>query len=196
MNAVITFQGFTESNRQRTGTEDLYFKVIRKFAREDITTYQPQPWTAGVKTIAAQVARQGVRNVALVSYSHGQAAALDFAKVAYKLGICVDLWLACDPVFRPSWLPRWNWTQPLAFRALTKSAKIKVPHNIRRVTGVRQNISWPFGHDLKPASPATTVEDLVSLPYSHTAIDQSPEWFRLVKNELEGWANPPKAKLI
>ena len=190
MHAIITFQGFTESDSWRTGTEDLYFSIIRRFAREDITTYQPKAWTADVKVLAAQVARQGIRHAVLISYSHGQSAAVDFAKAAYELGITIDLWLACDPVYRPSWLPRWNWTQPLAFRALTKSARIAVPHNIRRVTGVRQNISWPFGHDLKPASPLTTVEDMVNLPYSHTAIDQAPEWFALVKSELHAWANP------
>lgn len=189
MKSVVTFQGFTESEDSRTGTEDLYFEVIRKIAREDVTTYQPKAWTADVKSLAAQVARQGIRNVAIVSYSHGQSAAVDFSKAAYALGITVDLWLACDPVYRPAWLPRWNWTQPLAFRALTKSARIKVPSNIRRVTGVRQDISWPAGHDLKPASPATIVEDLVRLPYSHTSIDQSPEWFQLVKRELRAWAN-------
>jgi hypothetical protein len=190
MKAIITFQGFTESDENRTGTEDLYFSVIRRFAREDITTYQPQPWTANVKTLAAQVARQGIRNAAIVSYSHGQSAAVDFAQAAYRLGITIDLWLACDPVYRPAWLPRWNWTQPLAFRALTKSARIAIPFNIRKVTGVRQDISWPFGHDLKPASPLTTVEDLVKLPYSHTAIDQAPEWFQLVRTELQKWTNP------
>jgi len=191
--AIITFQGFTESDDSRTGTEDLYFTVIRRFAREEITTYQPKAWTADIKILAAQVARQGIRNVALVSYSHGQAAAVDFAKAAYELGITIDLWLACDPVYRPSWLPRWNWTQPFAFRALTKSVRIKVPHNIRRVTGVRQDISWPAGHDLKPQSPQTSVEDLLKLPYCHTTIDQAPEWFALVRSELQAWANPPKA---
>jgi len=191
MKAIITFQGFTESDDNRTGTEDLYFNVIRRFAREDVTTYHPRAWTSNVKNLASQVARQGIRNVAVISYSHGQAAATDFARAAYKLGITIDLWLACDPVYRPSWLPRWNWTQPLAFRALTKSARIAIPFNIRKVTGVRQDISWPFGHDLKPASPLTTVEDLVKLPYSHTAIDQATEWFQLVKTELQKWTNQP-----
>jgi hypothetical protein len=193
MNAVLTFQGFTESSRQRTGTEDLYFSVIRQFASRSTTTYQPQPWTADVKTLAAQIARQGIRNVAIVSYSHGQSTAVDFSKAAYSLGITVDLWLACDPVYRPAWLPRWNWMQPLAFRALTKTARIKVPHNIRRVTGVRQDISWPAGHDLTPTSPATYVEDLIKLPYSHTTIDHAPEWFSLVKTELASWITPPIA---
>lgn len=190
MLAIITFQGFTESDAQRTGTEDLYYNVIRKFAREDITTYHPKTWTANVQVLARQIARQGIRNVVLISYSHGQSAAVDFAKAAYDLGVTIDLWLACDPVYRPAWLPRWNWLQPLAFRALTKSVRINVPQNIRRVTGVRQNISWPFGHDLKPISPATVVDDLPYLPYSHAAIDQAPEWFELVKSELSQWANP------
>jgi len=196
MLAIIIFQGFTESDAQRTGTEDLYYNVIRKFAREDVTTYHPRRWTADVKNLASEISRQGIRNVVVISYSHGQSACVDFAKALKKLSdksspeVTIDLWLACDPVYRPSWLPRWNWIQPLAFRALTKSVRITVPQNIRRVTGVRQNISWPFGHDLKPSSPATVVEDLPFLNYCHTAIDQAPEWFSLVKNELNQWANP------
>jgi hypothetical protein len=193
MNAIVTFQGFTESARQRTGTEDLYFSTIRQFANATTTTYQPQPWTADVKTLAAQIARQGIRNVAVVTYSHGQAACVDFSKHLYRYGVSTDLWLACDPVYRPQWLPRWNLWQPLAFRALFKSARIRVPQNIRRVVGVRQDISWPAGHDLSPASPATVIDDFVKLPYSHTAIDHAPEWFRLVKTELEEWTNPPPA---
>jgi len=191
MKAILTFQGFTESDDERTGTEDLYFNVIRRFAREDITTYQPRAWTSNVKTLAAQIARQGIRNVALISYSHGQSAAVDFAHEAYKRGIAVDLWCVCDGVYRPAWLPRWNWLQPLSFRALAKSATIRVPYNIRRVTGVRQNISWPFGHDLEPVSFLTTIEPLARLPYTHPSIDQSPEWFQLVRHELQKWSNPP-----
>jgi len=182
--AIVTFTGFTESDAQRTGTEDLYFDIIRKYSGETVTTYQPREWTTDIKKLAYQINRQGIRNVAMISYSHGQAAACDFARECYKLGIAVDLWVACDPVYRPSWLWRKNWTQPVAFRALFKNSKITVPSNIQRVTGARQNISIPCGHDMR-TSLGTTLIPLIYLPYSHAQIDGSPEWFAIVKQELD-----------
>lgn len=193
MNAIITFQGFRESAAHRSGTEDLYWNVIRQLASPTLTTYHPREWTANVKVLVDQLARQGIRSVALVSYSHGQAAATAFARYAYQRGIDCPLWLACDPVYRPTWLPRWNILQPLAFRALCKRGTITVPENIRRVSWVRQSVSMPRGHDLIPASPATSVQHPRILPYSHVAIDAAPEWFEMVEHELRAWIYPPKA---
>jgi hypothetical protein len=196
MKAIVSFQGFTESDAARTGMEDLYFSVIRKYAREDVTTYQPRTWTANVQALAYQLNRQGIRHAAMVSYSHGQAAACDFARHCYDLGISIDLWAACDPVYRPVWLPRHNWFQPLAFRAMGLSASISVPANVRRVAWARQTISRPQGHDLRANSPLTYVQKPLVLPYSHTSIDNAPEWFELVKAELTHWIHPPKAEPV
>lgn len=188
MRAVLTFQGFTESIRTRTGTEDLYFNVIRKLSGEHVTTFQPVQWTVNAKQLAGQVARQNIRRVALVSYSHGQAAALDFAAEAYKLGVETDLWLACDPVYRPAWLPRLNLTQPLAFRALIpQSAKIAVRTPIKRIAGVRQKLNIPRGHDIVAKHPGIHVEPFKVLEYTHVTIDQAPEWFTLVDTKLKRW---------
>jgi hypothetical protein len=196
MKAVVSFQGFTESDHRRTGTEDLYFSIIRKFAGPDVTTYQPRTWTSNVKALAYQLNRQGLRHAAMVSYSHGQAAACDFARHCYGLGISIDLWAACDPVYRPAWLPRKNLFQPLAFRALARWARILVPANVRRVVWVRQEISRPQGHELKATGPQTYIQKPLVLPYAHTAIDQAPEWFHLVKSELNHWIHPPKAEPV
>jgi len=196
MNAIVTFQGFTESDSSRTGTEDLFFRVIRCFSSPTVTTYHPRTWTTNVKHIAAQLSRQGIRNVVMVSYSHGQAAATDFAKACYEHGISVDLWLACDPVYRPAWLPRWNWLQPAAIRALLRDSVIKVPHNVMRVVSVRQELTIPRGHTLRATSPRTYVEPAKVLSYSHTAIDQAPEWYVLAEKELANWVKPPKAQPV
>jgi hypothetical protein len=188
MKAILTFQGFTESIRTRTGTEDLYFNVIRKFANPDVTTYHPYPWTANVKDLAAQVARQNIRHVALVSYSHGQSAALAFVKEAHRYGVDTDLWLACDPVYRPAWLPRQTWAQVGAFRALIpKSAQIRVRTPIKRIAGVRQDQTIPKGHDIAAEHPGTTLQPLKWLPYPHTLIDEAPAWHNLVGDELSAW---------
>jgi hypothetical protein len=192
--AILPIQGFLESDSRRSGMEDLAFQVIETFGGDGVVTYAPVQWTENMAHIAAQIARQGIREVVLITYSHGQAAACSFARHASKLelGITVSLWLACDPVYRPAWLPRWNILQPLAFRAMGSTAKIKVPHNIRRVAGVRQKFNLPAGHDLIPTGD-THIEIFPFLPYGHTLIDQSPEWFTLVADELTHWKNPPKA---
>jgi hypothetical protein len=194
MRAILTFQGFRESNAARTGTEDAFYSIIRLFASSGITTYHPKNWTADVKELAHELARQGIRNVALVSYSHGQAAAVAVAKFAYTLGISTDLWLACDPVYRPTFLPRWNWLQPLAFRAMLPNGKITVPRCIRRVAWVRQKIDLPRGHDLIPEDPTSThVAEPLIIPLRHTLIDHAPRWVELIRQELTTWANPPAA---
>ena len=189
MRAILTFQGFTESSERRTGTEDLYWQVIRLFSSDTVTTDWPRMWTANTKALASLLSRQRIASVAMVSYSHGQAAACDFARACYELGINVDLWLACDPVYRPAWLPRHTALQPLAFRALTRSAVIKVPHNIKRVASVRQRINRPQGHDLIPTSPKTVIAHPIQLPFPHTDIDHSAVWFDLVYRELNAWTN-------
>jgi len=193
MKAIVTFQGFTESDRERTGTEDLYFNVIRKFAGEYVTTYQPKTWTCDVKALAFQINRQGIRHVCIISYSHGQAAAVDFAEQCYDLGIKIDLWLACDPVYRPSWLPRWNWLQPFSFRAMSghTSATIDVPENVRRVCGVRQESTRPQGHKLNARGSNTRINKFPVLAYTHTTIDAASEWYHMVESELRHWITPP-----
>jgi hypothetical protein len=198
MKAIVTFQGFTESDRRRTGTEDLYFSIIRKFADEYTTTYQPRTWTCDVKALAFQINRQDIRHVAIVSYSHGQSAAVDFAKICYDLGIRIDLWLACDPVYRPPWLPRWNWLQPFAFRAMGPhtSAPIAVPENVRRVCGVRQESNRPQGHKLRAVGANTRINKFPVLPYAHTSIDSAHEWHQMVAEELRHWIKPPHAEPV
>lgn len=194
MRAILTFQGFRESQRRRTGTEDAFYSIIRLFASSEITTYHPKNWTTNVKELAAELARQGIRNVALVSYSHGQAAATAFARHAYTIGISTDLWLACDPVYRPTFLPRWNFLQPFAFRAILPNGKITVPHTIRRVAWVRQKIDLPRGHDLVAEDPVSThVSEPITIPLGHIYIDHAQQWLDLIHQELNFWAFPPKA---
>jgi hypothetical protein len=191
MRAILTFYGFTESEDHRAGTEDLYWEVVRHFAGPTITTYHPRNWTSDVGALIGQLVRQGIRHVVLISYSHGQAAATAFARRCYDVGIKVDLWLACDPVYRPTWLPRWNILQPFAFRAMLKRGKIRVPDSVRRVAWVRQEMTRPCGHDLVPVDPNHThIQPPLVLPYAHTTIDSSAEWFALVRNELREWCQP------
>lgn len=178
---IITFQGFTESLDAPTGTDRLFWEVTSKYAGEyagkEVTVYHPREWTANVKSLAAQMHRLRPERIIVITYSHGQSAAIDFAKHLARYNLTISLWLACDPVARPTWLPRYNWLQPLAARALTPWGKIKLPPNILRFAGVRQKISTPRGHDVEPTS---SVIEYQTLSYAHTVIDEAPEWHTLV----------------
>jgi hypothetical protein len=196
MKAIITFTGFRESEHSRNGFEDGYFRVVRNFASKEITTYQPRTWTTKIEQLADQLRRQNVTSVAILTYSHGQAAATAFARYAYEIGLDVDLWIACDPVYRPTWLPRSTMFQPFAFRAMLKKGTIKVPKGIRRAVYIRQERDRPCGHDLVASNPDQTVELKGAYhSYGHSQIDESSEYWNLVREELTAWANPPKAFL-
>ena len=197
MRAIISFQGFTETNKYRTGTEDLYFNVIRKFSSDGVTTYQPQSWTSNVKSVVRQLSRQGINDVALISYSHGQAAGAAFAKYAKKYNIEISLWLCCDPVYRSKFIPRYNVFQIFSAWSLTKWATVKVPANIHRVIYVKQDYGIPCGHDMIAEDEANTyVKHDATLNETHQTIDHCAYWFNLVSAELKDWIIPKHAREI
>lgn len=192
MKAIVSFQGFTETESSATGTEDLYFDVVRQFSRKDITTYQPRRWNTELEHLLDQLVRQRIHDVIVIGYSWGAGfTSQRFAKLAPEWGIKIPLMLLCDPVYRPLWMPAWLGANPLCFRSLLpKSTKITVPKSVRRVAGVRQKISLPAGHHVTHESPHTHIEPFRVLEYSHTSIDAATEWFSLVRNELEFELNP------
>lgn len=187
MRAILTYQGFTETARRKTDTETLYYDLIRNFSSRDVHTRPPENWNADVKIILDQLVRNGITRIAQISFSHGQAAATATARYAERIGLQVDLWLACDPVYRPTWLPRKNILQPLAFRALLRTGTIHVPPHIQRTHYVRQEINRPAGHTLKGQN--VHLEDI--LPYTHSEIDGSPQWWNLVRDQLTQWTQSP-----
>lgn len=190
MIAILSFTGFKQTDKKRSGFEDGYFKHISQFASNDTLTFAPRTWKTNVKVLADQLKRQQVKRVAMLSYSHGQAAATAFARYAEKIQLSVDLWIACDPVYRPTWLPRWTISQVLAFRALFKKGRIKIPCNIRRTTYIRQEKNKPRGHELVPVCEDQFVQCAGILhTLGHTEIDESKEYWCLVNDELTAWVN-------
>lgn len=189
--------GFKNSDRNRCGFEDGHFEHVAKFSNGETLTYEPRTWKTNVKILADQLRRQRIHRVAMLSYSHGQAAATAFARYSYSIGLDVDLWVACDPVYRPTWLPRATISQVLAFRAMCKTGRIKVPHNIKRTVYIRQEKDMPRGHTLVATHPDQHVECKGILhTYGHTEIDESDEFWDLVNQELKVWTKPPKAIIV
>ena len=192
--AIVSFTGFKQTDKKRSGFEDGYFAHVAGFGNDETLTFAPRTWKTKVKVLANQLRRQGIRRVAMLTYSHGQAAGTAFARYAYSIGLDVDLWIACDPVYRPTWLPRWTASQALAFKALRKEGKIKVPEGIERTVYIRQTKNKPCGHTLVASHPDQHVECMgIIHSLRHDQIDESKQFWDLVQDELEVWTNPPKA---
>lgn len=192
MKAIVVFQGFTESEASATGTEDLYFDVVRQFASKNVTTYQPRTWKTDLDNLIRQLVRQRIHDVVVIGYSWGAGyTSQKFAKMAPEFGIKIPLMLLCDPVYRPTWMPAWMGANPFCFQSIIPASRqIIVPPSVRRVCGVRQKLTIPHGHEITHETPATKIEPFRVIPYSHTTIDSCNEWFSLVHNELEFLLNP------
>lgn len=195
--AILSNLGFRQRGLRRSDGERMYFEVTKEFSGPGIHTRPPEPWTADMRGIVRQLKRNGYTHLALISYSHGQAAAQAAAREARRLDMPVLLWLACDPVFRAKWLPRSNWLQPLSFRAMLKRGTIRVERNIKRVVYCRQTLNRPNGHDLvKTPGSSTHISYPIVLPYRHGEIDGAPEWFSIVHHELTHLTRPLRANPI
>lgn len=178
--AIVTFQGFTEDLGSSSGTERLW-QQLRPLASAEVLVTPPAAWDARTDRAAAFLQRQQIERVVIVGYSWGAGyASQRFARECGERGIAVPLMVLCDPVYRPLWLPPLLPLLPMAFRALLPGgASIKIPRNVRRVAWVRQTMSLPMGHPVEADPYATAVENAVLLRYSHTAIDDAPEWHAL-----------------
>jgi pimeloyl-ACP methyl ester carboxylesterase len=180
MIAVITIRGFTEDDSERTGTDDLFWDVIRKFAGREVTTIHPINWNANMDHLVSTLERYSIDKVIMVSYSWGAGyGAMKLAKKLKKTKINIISMLLCDPVYRPTWVPAWMGVLPF-IPALNPLRKIRVPANVAKVRWVRQFISLPQAHNLL----GINIHDPLVLNYSHTAIDSSREWRHLVNDEL------------
>lgn len=193
MKAIATHQGYTEGLEQSSGTERLFREVVRKFASPEMLCLDPRQWDSDPKSVVGYLSRSGVTEVASIGYSYGGGyAAQRFARECQRQNIAIKVMLLCDPVYRPTWLPPWHILQPFAIRSLMpKAATIDIPRSVEEVHWVRQTISLPQAHDLRSEWSLTKIHDPLVLPYVHTAIDESPEWFRLVKKHLTAFAASP-----
>lgn len=190
MRAIVTHQGYTEGLEHSSGTERAFREVVRKFASPEMLCLDPRQWDSDPKSVVGYLVRSRVNEVASIGYSYGGGyAAQRFSRECLKQGITIKLMLLCDPVYRPLWLPAWHILQPFAIRSLMpKAATIDVPRSVEQVYWVRQRLSLPMAHDLRAEWSQTTIHPPLILPYGHTAIDESPEWFRLVSVNLEEFA--------
>jgi hypothetical protein len=184
--AIIMFSGFQESEENKSGFEAGFFTTVRPFANGEVTVYHPRTWKTNVRNLLRQLYENGISEVAIVAYSHGQAAAMAFARLAPKYGVTVRKLLGCDLVFRPTWLPRWTIAQIFSWRAVIGHPKIKVPPAIKEVHYVYQDIDTPNGDPLIAEDPnETIVHTPVKIKLPHTRIDESPVWWGIVKAQLE-----------
>lgn len=188
MKAIIMFGGFQESEESQSGFERGFFDTVRKFASDSVTVYHPRTWKTNVKNLLRQLYENGISEVAILSYSHGQSAAIDFAKNAPLFGVTVSLYLANDPIYRPTWAPRSTWAQIFAVRAVLGNPTIKVPTSVKEVHSVIQNITRPSGHKFVAEDPnLTAIHPPTKIFFPHTRIDESPIWWDLVDKQLRSF---------
>jgi hypothetical protein len=184
MKAILMFSGFQESEASQSGFERGFFNVVRKFASDEVTVYHPRTWKTNVTNLLRQLYENGIAEVAIISYSHGQSPAMEFGRLSPRYGM-TSIWLACDPIYRPTWLPRSTWAQIFAFRAVIGNPVIKVPASVKEVWSVRQTVQKPCGHELVAADPAATkIHPAIVVNYGHTRIDESPAFWHLVRTRL------------
>lgn len=185
MKAILMFSGFQESEEHKSGFERGFFEVVRKFSSDEVTVYHPRTWKTNVTNLLRQLFENGITEVAIVTYSHGQAPAMELARLADRYGITIRVWLACDPIYRPTWLPRSTWAQVFAVRAMIGSPVIKVPPSVKQVCSVRQTIEKPCGHELVAIDPSKTkIHPPLTINVGHTRIDESPVWWYMVQSRL------------
>jgi hypothetical protein len=184
--AILMFGGFQESEARQSGFEKGFFNVVRPFANGEITVYHPRTWKTNVRNILRQLYENGISEVAVITYSHGQAAAMDLAKLAPQFGVTVNLLLCCDPIYRPAWAPREIWAQVFAWRAMIGNPVIKIPPSVNQVHYVIQDITKPSGHRMEAQDPeATHVHTPIKISLPHVLIDESPKWWEMVKMHLK-----------
>lgn len=181
MTAIIMIRGFTEDDSESTGTEDVFFDIVRKFANDDVTTFHPLNWNHDFDSMVRILDRYCIDKLILIGYSWGAGyGCVKLAKKLRKTKVNIISCLMCDPVYRPSWIPAWMGILPF-LQSLNTSRRIKIPTNIKKTRWVRQFLSIPRGHDLD----GFNISRAKVLQYSHAAIDSSPEWRAMVKDELE-----------
>ena len=189
MRAIIMLSGFQESEARQSGFEKGFFSTVRHFAGPNVTTYHPRTWKTNVRNLLRQLYENGISEVAIVTYSHGQAAAMKFARLAPEYGVTIELLLCNDPIYRPTWLPRRTLCQAFSFRSIFGNPVIKVPPSVKKVHYVIQDITLPAGHKMVAEDPTqTTIHAPIKIALPHVRIDESPTWWGLVKMHLQHFA--------
>jgi hypothetical protein len=184
--AIIPIMGFLQDPYEPNGFTDLHFDLLRNFESKDVIALAPRQYTTDVKKLVAELVRRRVDRISVITFSHGQSVVKPLAAECEKHRIIFSQWVACDPVPRPSWLPRKDIFQPLAVRALVPGQKIAVPKTVKFATGVWQDCSIPHGAELAPNG-VTVIEPMQKLAWSHAQMDNSPEFYALVKRHLLAW---------
>lgn len=187
--AIVTFSGFTETEREQRGMDTLQQSLYSLYRHEErVDVLDVRPWKHDTDGLAAMVKREGYDCAIILAYSHGAGyAAPRFARELLKLGVRVPLVCLCDPVYRPQWLPRWTLAQILSFRALIpRSAVITFPAGVGLISGVRQHNNIPQGHKVRIGSGRPFDMMLINRrDIEHSSIDDSPEWHALAVAEVE-----------
>lgn len=189
MIGIACISGFTETDREATGTDLLHREIERRWGRRpDVEVYDLRPWKHDAAGFAALMDRDDISEAIVIGYSWGAGyGSPRLCREILRHGIRIPLVLLCDPVYRPQWLPAWGPANVFGFRALfPRSAVIQFPAGVEQILGVRQASTIPQGHRVQIGEEEPfDVKLLRRTCLTHTNLDSSTEWKSLVLETLE-----------
>lgn len=181
----ILISGFTQTLGGATGTRRLWLE-LRELSSADCSV-QIYPWNTEWREVAAFVRGCSYPSVAInvYGYSWGGNGAVQLAEALAEEGLVVDQLLLCDAVWRSNLLPSWLPANPLS---LLSAPKLKVPVNVRHVKWCYQRQDRPRGHVPVARGSSTFISEGVQVDLPHAGMDDSVEWWGMVREAAFGRA--------
>ena len=169
MKVIIIISGFTQKTYQKTGSRHLWRKIhlLDDLCAESDVLIDLKEWDSDWSYYAKFINSLNPESVFIACYSWG--GGFGMPELAKDLECDVSV-VACDPVFR-SKTPFARW---MAFA----DKKIKLSDNVSIIGWVGQRDSW-YKLDGDTFEGGKYICEQEVLDYSHTEIDNSPEYHKL-----------------
>ena len=178
----ILISGFRQNKAELNGMEELWL-ACRTYSSPKVCI-QYYAWDEDWKGIAQFISRNSNDETRINVYAYSWGAGWGFVRLARLLGkegLEINQAVLCDPVTRSPLLPTWLPINPLS---LLPNRKIKVPSNIREVHWLRQKVNRPCGHT--PVGEHCIIHDPVELSVNHSAMEDSPQFHKMVMDIVSG----------
>ena len=171
----LIFPGFTQGYDRVNGSEILCREMISVVPEHHGVFFFT--WDVDPRAIAKFVNRMcsDVARVCFYCYSWGGDTGVDCCAELKTMGREVEAFVACDIVYRTSWLPTWL---PLNILSMTKLPTIVMPSNVVEVWQFRQKNNRPRGHNIvhEKGHNVPVIHAPVLLDRTHEWMDDAPEY--------------------
>lgn len=190
---IVCISGFLQPRHGRSGMARLWGQ-LRQMLGDHATEVTLHPWNEDWGRLAELIVDTADDPERLmldvVAYSWGVGhGAKTLAEKLLGEGVQIRHLVACDGVYRCSWLPSWLQWRAIASPLLGEPV-IRMPANVRRVSMVRQRDQLPMGHRIEGHNPGCQVNDYGFLPYPHVDIDGAAEFLNLARTIIGSEDSP------